>query len=73
MYVNIKLYFKRSAPGAAKFEEPCALSSKLKSSPELNIISDAVSPTLYEGSLKYFFSDAAILILLIIWIRLLVQ
>ena len=36
--VSVSAYFKRSAPGAAKLNAPCALSSKVVSSPEATVV-----------------------------------
>ena len=44
---------KRSAPGAAKFVNPFALSYKDESSFELMICSDISNPTRYDGLLLY--------------------
>ena len=48
-FVKVNSSFNLSAPGAAKFDEPCALSSKVLSSPESITVSATATPTLYEG------------------------
>ena len=51
--INVGFTWNLSAPGAAKFENPAALSNKSESSNAETTFSSINNPTLYEGLLSY--------------------
>ena len=52
--INVGFSWNLSAPGAAKFENPAALSNKLESSNADTTFSSMNKPTLYDGTSVYW-------------------